>query len=112
MDVRELIPKHADDQKAIDGLKKLPFEQIKPIVPDLLVWLQDMNWPVARPIAGILEPFVDQIVPEIITILKTDDGMWKYWILTCLIKNTTHPILLDEIERMAKFPSRRNHRSG
>lgn len=61
----------------IAGLKKLSFEQLEPIIPDLLEWLQDMNWPVARPVADILEPYTDKITPEIIKILKTDDGMWK-----------------------------------
>ena len=104
MDVRKLIPKHKFDQKVIEGLKALSFEQLEPIIPDLLEWLQDMNWPIARPIADILEPFADRITPEIIKILKTNDGMWKYWILG-FIRNTKDPLLLVEIERIAKFPT-------
>lgn len=106
MDIKELIPKHKDDQKVIAGLKKLSFEQLRPIVPELLEWLQDMNWPIARPVADILEPHVDRIVPEIMEIFKTNDGLWKMWILLNLLKNTANPILLGEIERVAKFPTR------
>jgi hypothetical protein len=106
MNIRELILSHKDDQKVIEGLKKLSFEEIKPIIPDLLEWLQDINWPIAGPVAEILMPFSDNIVPDIIKILKTNDGLWKLWTLTTLARTTADPILLTEIERIAKFPTR------
>lgn len=106
MDIKKLIPKHKHDQEVIAGLKKLSFEQFEPIIPELLEWLQDANWPIARPVADILKPFADRIVPEIIKILKTNDGMWKLWVLGYLARSTTDPLLLNEIERIAKFPSR------
>ena len=105
-DINNLIPKHKHDHDVISGLKALSFEQLKPIIPELLEWLQDLNWPIARPIADILKPFADKLTPEIIKILKTDDGMWKLWILVTLARTTTDPFLLIEIERIAKFPSR------
>ena len=70
-----LIPKHKDDQEVIENLRKLSFEEIKPIIPDLLEWLQDINWPIAGPVADILKPFSNNIVPDIIKILRTDDGL-------------------------------------
>jgi hypothetical protein len=106
MNIKGLIPAHKDDQKVIEKLKKLSFEEIKPIIPDLLEWLQDMNWPIAGPVAEILKPFSDNIVPEIIKILKTNDGFWKWGTLTTLARTTTNQMLLTEIERMAKFPTR------
>jgi hypothetical protein len=106
MNIKGLIPAHKDDQKVIEKLKKLSFEEIKPIIPDLLEWLQDMNWPIAGPVAEILKPFSDSIVPEIIKILKTNDGFWKWGTLTTLARTTTNQMLLTEIERMAKFPTR------
>lgn len=106
MDVKQLIPKDKHDHKVIAGLKALSFEQLEPIVPELLEWLQDANWPIAGSVADILEPFVDRIIPEIIKILRTDDGLWKLWVLVLLIRYTTNPLLLIEIERIAKFPSR------
>lgn len=106
MDIRELIPKDKDDQKSIEQLKQLSFEDIEPIISDLLQCLQDMNWPIASPIAELLEPFSDKIVSEILNILKTNDGMWKLWILSTLARKTTDPRLLEEIERIAKFPTR------
>ncbi len=106
MDIRELIPKHKDDQKVIAGLKKLSFEELEPIIPELLVWMQDMNWPIGRPIADILKPFVSRMTSEIIKILRTNDSTWEYWVLTNLVSDTTDPLVLMEIERIAKFPSK------
>jgi hypothetical protein len=106
MDIQELIPKHKDDQEVIEALKKLSFEEIKPIVPELLEWLQDINWPIARPVAEVLKPFSDQLVPEILKILKTNDGIWKLWILTTLARTTKDQTLLKEIERIANYPTR------
>ncbi len=97
MDINELIPKHKDDQKVIDGLKRLSFDELKPIIPELLEWLQDGNWPIAWPVAQILKPFADKITPEIINILKTNDGIWKNNILGYLARTTRDPVLLNEI---------------
>jgi hypothetical protein len=106
IDVRKFIPKHKHDHEVIDKLRELSFEQLKPIIPDLLEWLQDMNWPIGRPIADILKPFADKMTPEIIKILRTNDSMWELWVLVNLARDTTDPLLIDEIERIAKFPSR------
>lgn len=105
MNVRKLIPKDVGDTSGVEKLKSLSFEDIQPIVPDLLEWLQDCNWPVACSVLEILRPLVDQIATEILQVLKGDDGVWKYWILQNLILKTTNPILLKEINRIASFPT-------
>jgi hypothetical protein len=106
MNVRALIPKDPCDESSIEKLKLLSFNEIQPIVPDLLEWLQDCNWPVSSSILKILRPIIDQITSEILQILKGDDGVWKYWILLNLISKTSNPILLEEINRIALFPTK------
>lgn len=106
MELRELIPKHTDYQEVIERLKNLSFEEIKPIIPDLLKWLQDINWPIAGPVVEVLGPFSDKLVPYILNILQSNDGIWKLWILTTLARTTKDRTLLNEIERIAKFPTR------
>lgn len=101
----ELVPKNKFDTGVIDHLKKLSFEELKPIIPKLLEWLQDMNWPVASLVSDILTPYADQITPELISILKTKDGMWKYWILINFGRISTDPIFLREVGRIANFPT-------
>lgn len=43
MNLKDLVPKEKDDNENIEKLKMLSFEEIQPIIPDLLEWLQDMN---------------------------------------------------------------------
>ncbi|MCS6821071.1 MAG: DUF5071 domain-containing protein [Microscillaceae bacterium] len=105
MNIQQLIPKHKDDQLVIEQLKKLSFSEIKPIIPELLEWLQDLNWPIACPIAEVLRPFRDNIVPELINVLRTNDGVWKLAVLTTLLRTTKNQTLLKEVERIAKFPT-------
>jgi len=106
MNIQELIPKNKFDGSGIEELKSLSFEQIKPIIPDLLEWLQDMNWPVASSIASILKPFINRITAELVMILKSDDVMWKYGVLISLIRNTRDLIILKELERIVKYPTK------
>jgi hypothetical protein len=106
MDIKHFIPRHKDDQKVIDELKSLSLEELKPSIPELLKWLQDLHWPIARPIADVLMPFTDSIAINIIEILKTDDGMWKFNVLATLGRKTLDLDLLAEIERIANFPTK------
>lgn len=105
MNIRELVPKDKFDESGVEELKKLSFQQLKPIVPDLLEWLQDMNWLVASNIADILRPFTDNITAELVAILQSDDVMWKYWILGNLIKDANDPLIFKELERMVNYPT-------
>lgn len=105
MELIELIPKDKHDHDSIDKLEKLSYEEIKPIIPNLLEWLQDMNWPVASSVADVLRPFKENFTHEIIKILNTNDRMWEFWILINFCRDTSNPLLLKEIERLAKYPT-------
>lgn len=72
----------------------------------MLEWLQDINWPIAGPIADILKPFSDQLVPDIIKILQTNDGIWKLWILKTLVRNNKDETLLNELKRISMSPTK------
>nr|WP_294782331.1 DUF5071 domain-containing protein [uncultured Flavobacterium sp.] len=106
MNIENLIPKDKFDFETVELLKKYSFEEIKPIIPDLLEWMQDMNWPISKPIADFLLPFKEQIAPELVTILKTNDGIWKYWILISFGKTIQNDLVLNEIKRIAKNPTK------
>jgi hypothetical protein len=105
MNIQKLIPKHKSDFQTVELLKNYNFEEIEPIIPDLLEWLQDMNWPISNPIANFLIQFTEKISPEIVKILKGNDEMWKYWILLTFGKNIKNKLVLNEIERIVKNPT-------
>ena len=102
------LPKHKGDLEAIALLKNYSYQDIKPIVPELLTWLQDLNWPVAGPLALYLQSIAEYIADDIIVILKGNDEVWKYWLLLVFGANATTPIapkLLAEFKRIATQPT-------
>ncbi|MEP0214397.1 MAG: DUF5071 domain-containing protein [Cellulophaga sp.] len=103
------LPKHKGDTEAVANLKDYSYKQVKPIVPELLTWLQDLNWPVADPIALYLQSIAEYITDDIIAILKSKDEVWKYWLVLVFGTNATAPIapkLLAEFKRIATQPTK------
>lgn len=103
------LPKHKGDLEAIANLKSYTHQQVKPIVPELLTWLQDLNWPVAGPIALHLQSIAEHITDDIISIIKGQDEVWKYWLVLVFGTNATAPIapkLLAEFKRIATQPTK------
>jgi hypothetical protein len=106
MNVRSLIPKDKFDDSAIIKLKELSFKDIQPIVPDLLIWLQDMHWPIAIQVADVLRPFADRINSEVLPILTSNDELWMLGVLNHIARHSTDPDVIKAIERIAKFPTK------
>jgi hypothetical protein len=106
MNIKTLIPKDKFDFETVDKIKNYSFEEIEPIIPDLLEWLQDMNWPISRPIAELLIPFSEKISSEILKILQSEDQVWKYWILTTFGETVKDKMVLNEIERIVNNPTK------
>lgn len=103
--LKSLLPKDEHDIQAVEKWNRFAIDGIKPTVPDLLVWLQDLNWPVAQPIALFLLNFIDEITNEILKILQTDDEVWKYNLIHVFGENINDAKLKKEIIRLAKFPT-------
>ena len=105
MDIKDLIPKDKFDIETAEMLRNYSFKNIHPIVPDLLEWLQDGNWPVSKTVADFLIPFTDDISQEILYILKGTDEVWKYWILLIFGKTIKNEIVINEIKTIAINPT-------
>ncbi|OUS33227.1 hypothetical protein A9Q94_20230 [Rhodobacterales bacterium 56_14_T64] len=86
MDLKDCIPKDKFDLAAIDRAVEAGFPQINPILPDLLEWIKDGNWPVALPTASLLSGAGPEIIPFVKSILNADDGMWKYWTIGLVVR--------------------------
>lgn len=103
-----LIPESKFDFGAIQRLQQLEPQQLIPILPELLVWLQDINWPVAIPMSKILLTVPDEIVPHVRDVLHTDDTEWIEWCLQYIVGLL--PVALirklePEIRRIADSPT-------
>ena len=102
------IPKDKHDLQALERAKELGFPSLNEVLPELLEWLQDGNWPVAQPTAALLSNAGHEIIPHIKDILAGEDGSWKYFLLDLLIRNLS-PDLLSELQsdlvRLANQPT-------
>lgn len=105
--VKSLIPLDKHDIERAEAVIDLGYPTIDPILPELLEWLQDMN----HPVAGVLAPFLASIgrplIPHIRHIMKTDDGIWKYWIIKQIIRDS-YEIAKEfrtDFERLAYSPT-------
>lgn len=112
MDINTLIPKDKKDVSVIPELKKLSDSQIEPIIPQLLEWIQDMNWPVAEEIAEILSVHVRVTEPFIPELLKPEqkDDVWKFCIISYLLKKNKNfcenGLIISEVGRIAASPTK------
>lgn len=103
-----IIPNAKDDFVAINNLLAAPTSEILEAGPQLLVWLQDMNWPVSRQIAKQLAKYTNELEYFIIQILHGNDEIWKYWVIKELIYGSEHKIsvnLYKQIESIQKNPT-------
>ncbi|WP_223554337.1 DUF5071 domain-containing protein [Lysinibacillus sphaericus] len=117
----ELLPRHKFDNDRVEIIKKMDRDIILPLLPNLLEWIQDMNWPVATSILGLLLTFPEEIVPHGQDVLSSDDDNWKWFVLHFLViklpieskvqfreyltrvaETPTHNELAEEIDEIAK----------
>ncbi|WP_326108139.1 DUF5071 domain-containing protein [Paenibacillus kribbensis] len=108
MKINELIPRDKYDFERVEQLKKQPTEKLKRILPELLEWLQDGNWPIAEPIENVLLNFKEELIPYIRGIFSTNDGCWKYFVLHGLIRKLPDYILKElkvDLNRMLNAPT-------
>lgn len=112
MNIKHLLPKDKFDIESVENLQNFSFEEIQPIVPDLLKWLQDCNWPVSKPIFNFLLPFTENISSNLLEILQGTDDIWKYWILSGFGDSITNNLVIEEIKRIAFKPTKNEINEG
>ncbi|MBN2890249.1 MAG: DUF5071 domain-containing protein [Bacteroidales bacterium] len=105
---KDYIPTHKHDTEKIDELAKIGYPFYKPILYELFEWIQDYNWPVAQKITPILRAAGKDIIPVVKKILKTDDDIWKYWILQQVLYKmpiSIVEILKPELTKISENPT-------
>lgn len=104
--LRDLIPKDKFDNSTINQLCKLTDNEMQSIIFDLLGWLQDYNWPIAKDILPIVVLHQNIAMPHILTILQGNDIIWKYWVIELVIPYLIYPnkqLVKSELERLSSL---------
>lgn len=109
--IGKLVPENKFDFHGMEELKMLSDEEIAFILPELLGWMRDMNWPVAREMPTLLAGHQKVLAPCLIEVLQPGQPEcdWKNYIIGSLL-----PLLGEEcllaikpcLERIAKEPTR------
>ena len=115
--VRKFLPKDKYDVAGVRRIALLSEEEVRPVLGDLLEWLQDLNWPIASEVVKILPKYTKSLLPHLHTILDeaNADGIWKYWIIKELLPLLNKEIVNDlytELKRIAMEPTAGEKDSG
>jgi hypothetical protein len=113
-DVQLLIPQHKIDVERAQAVVAAGYPAVAPILPRLLEWLQDYNWPVAQVLAPFLASIGSPLIPYIQHVLNTDDEIWKYWIISTILHNSLElaTAYKNELQRFAHSPTQRESTEG
>jgi len=103
-ELHELLPKDKHDLDRAKALVSIGYPTVAPILPDLLEWLQDGNWPVAHVIGPFLASIGKPLTEEVRRILQSQDHLWKYWILLDVVAHSPElaTALYPELVRIAE----------
>ena len=102
-DLHAMLPKTKFETEKAQALVALGHPAVEPILPELMEWIQDINWPVAKVVAPFLATIGLPLVPHIRQVFATNDEDWKMSVLRRLAE--TSPAVFDavreEVQRMA-----------
>ncbi|MHC2333735.1 DUF5071 domain-containing protein [Bradyrhizobium sp. USDA 4454] len=106
-DLAAILPTDKRDTERAEAIVALGFPAVEPILSTLLEWMQDINWPVAQVLAPFLANIGGPLAPHVRPILQTDDDIWKYWILDCIVAKSPElrTLLRTDLERLSTAPT-------
>ncbi|EKE77820.1 DUF5071 domain-containing protein [Gallaecimonas xiamenensis] len=89
----QIVPRHKGDDQACNNLRAAPDEEVILHLDALLECLQDINWPIAGPVSERLACLGVELVEPVFRILKGDDEVWKYWIVSHFLYQVKFEVL-------------------
>jgi Domain of unknown function (DUF5071) len=103
-----LLPNNKHDLRSVKHLSTLPPSTIAPLIPHLLTWLQDHNWPIYPSMQELVLQHPSLAVEAIRKVLIDADDI--EWTLRCLDTIARMPkeqqmALRWEVEGIAKRPN-------
>jgi hypothetical protein len=108
MPLADCVPADKYDHAAIQRAEAVGFPALDPILGALLVWVQDMNWPVAPRTARLLREAGPEIAPPIIDVLRGGDDEWKWsilWEVAGHLRPEVWGLVAGDVERVARAPT-------
>jgi hypothetical protein len=104
----EMLPKHKSDFESVIYLKRLDAEVLDQISYELLEWIQDINWPIAKEICEILIMLDGKLTSHLQKILNTGDLEWINNCLVFVVKFMSEDAITQlkgELGRIVSYPT-------
>lgn len=107
MSVELHLPDSKTDIETARALVEAGYPAVAPVLGELIEWLQDYNWPVAKVLEPLLVGVGTPLIPYIDRVFAGDDETWKYWIIVCLISESEalYSHYRDKLIQLAVYPS-------
>jgi len=110
MDLKQCIPADKFDTAAVAKAAAAGFPAINAILPDLLEWMMDPNWPVADDLYPLLAQAGPEIVPHIRHAFEDEDAGWHWALLSFLVPHLSDPVwqlLKPDVVKLSTSPTKR-----
>ncbi len=106
-DLENILPQTKFDTDKAYALVALGFPAVHAVIPQILEWLQDLNWPIARTFQPFLIGIGKPLSPYVANVLAGNDQCWKYNLLVGVVLPSPElaQTLRMELERMAFRPT-------
>jgi hypothetical protein len=79
--LRKLLPANKDDVAAIEAIKAHGYPAVQPILLDLLKWIREESWPVAKPTREFLLTIGPRLAPQVREVLGSRSDSLKAAVL-------------------------------
>jgi hypothetical protein len=102
-----LLPRDKHDTVSAAALTALGLERALPAMPEILKWMQDLNWPVA----SVFQPFLVDAGASLTVFVKplllSEDNVWKYNLLVSIVSRSPSlaAALQTELMHLASTPT-------
>ncbi len=97
-DLSELIPGSKDETGKAAKLVTLGYPAVAPVLGEILEWVEDANWPVAKVFLPFLGRIGAPLVPHARYALQSQDEQWKRVVLEHIVSQSgplAHGISVD-----------------
>ncbi|MBB3747421.1 hypothetical protein FHX10_006978 [Rhizobium sp. BK591] len=102
------LPEDKFDLDAVSKLEAAGYPAIAPLLDDLVAWIADGNWPVARPVADLLVSTGAGAIPALRGVLHGNDPIHQHSVLLLVASRLSPDVvaaLRGDLEQLATSPT-------